>query len=353
MVAAVPMYGPPRFLLDFDGKDIKVKAGDPLDLDVPWEGYPTPTAEWIKDGSTPLKTVPTVKIESDEKHTQMLIPSSRRSDSGKYTINAKNDYGDATATCNVTVIDKPGPPEGPIEYPRITKSSVQLQWKPPKDTGNADITGTIFFVYHRFISLNLYFLGYTVEMIAPGSEEWVRVGDFVPGTTHIVKGLDEGKSYTFRVKAENMCGFGEPLMGAPIIVKDPFSKSYFKNLHFKIEIYLFSGVPGQPGPPEITGYDTNYVSFKWTPPRDDGGSPITGYIIEKSDKAGADWTPVNTSPVPTTDYKVPGLTEGQTYQFRVKAVNAIGEGPPSRATEPTTCRPSIGRNLKFNQRKFW
>lgn len=135
------MYGGPRFLLDINGKEIKVKAGDPLDINVPWEGYPVPTAEWIKDGATPLKADPLVKIESDAAHTQLLIPSSRRSDSGNYTINAKNDYGDATATVKVTVIDKPSPPEGPIEYPRTTKSSIQLQWKPPKDTGGTEITG--------------------------------------------------------------------------------------------------------------------------------------------------------------------------------------------------------------------
>jgi hypothetical protein len=37
-------------------------------------------------------------------------------------------------------LDRPGPPEGPLEYEEITSSSVTLSWKPPKDNGGSDIT---------------------------------------------------------------------------------------------------------------------------------------------------------------------------------------------------------------------
>lgn len=140
IVAAKPMFEAPKFLLDIDGKDIKIKAGEPLDINIPMVGTPTPTVEWTKDDA-PVRQIPTITITSDDDHTQLLIPSSKRGDSGKYTISAKNEYGEANATVNVTVIDKPSAPEGPLEYPRVTKTSVQLQWKPPKDAGGTDITG--------------------------------------------------------------------------------------------------------------------------------------------------------------------------------------------------------------------
>ena len=40
----------------------------------------------------------------------------------------------------VTVLDKPSPPEGPLEYDDVTSSTVSLSWKPPKDDGGSPIT---------------------------------------------------------------------------------------------------------------------------------------------------------------------------------------------------------------------
>lgn len=39
--------------------------------------------------------------------------------------------------------------------------------------------------------------------------------------------------------------------------------------------------------------------------------------------------------------RLPGLHENETYQFRVRAVNAAGEGAASGGTEPVTCRPFV------------
>lgn len=85
------------------------------------------------------------------------------------------------------------------------------------------------------------------------------------------------------------------------------------------------------------------VSLKWNPPRDDGGSPITGYVVERFEKrGGGDWAPVaNLGVVRVTNAMVTGLADGETYQFRVCALNAAGQGPPSGSCEPVTCRPFV------------
>lgn len=49
-------------------------------------------------------------------------------------------------------------------------------------------------------------------------------------------------------------------------------------------IVIFSDTPGQPGVPEIKDYDRDFVELQWTRPQEDGGSPITGYVIEKREK---------------------------------------------------------------------
>lgn len=54
-----------------------------------------------------------------------------RSDSGKYTLKAHNENGSDTGSCQVTVIDKPSAPEGPLEVSDVQAHQVTLDWKPP------------------------------------------------------------------------------------------------------------------------------------------------------------------------------------------------------------------------------
>lgn len=59
-----------------------------------------------------------------------------------------------------------------------------------------------------------------------------------------------------------------------------------------------------------------------------------------------DWVPCNEKPVKTCRYPVLGLAEGQTYQFRVKAVNKEGISHPSKASDPvTTYDPSKDKRV--------
>ena len=85
----------------------------------------------------------------------------------------------------------------------------------------------------------------------------------------------------FRVRAENIVGVGEALVGEPVTAKDPFDP------------------PAPPGCPDVLYVDSNQVRLKWTPPPTDGGSPITGYVVEKFDKkGGGDWSPVTFTAFP-------------------------------------------------------
>jgi len=47
-----------------------------------------------------------------------------------------------------------------------------------------------------------------------------------------------------------------------------------------------SDPPGKPGRPEVVDYDKNQAEIKWTPPKSDGGSPLTKYVVEKKPKGG-------------------------------------------------------------------
>lgn len=297
---AKPMFQAPQFDIDINGKEFRVRAGEPLDINIPYTASPLPEVKWMKNGQY------LSNVETDDSRTRLIIPESKRSDSGECTITASNPYGDAQATIKISVLDRPGPPEGPLTYPETSRHSVTLKWNPPKDDGGSEITG------------------YRIEYQEVGATYWERVIEAVGGTTYTVRALDHGKEYRFRVRAENMIGLSDPLTGAPVIAKDPFDP------------------PGPPSTPEVTGYDRNLISLSWNPPHNDGGSPILGYVIEKFEKkGGGDWSPVKMRLIKGTEATVTGLSEGETYQFRVRALNAAGEGEPSGSSEPTMCRPFV------------
>ena len=91
----------------------------------------------------------------------------------------------------------------------------------------------------------------------------------------------------------------------------------------------FSDKPGRPeGPLEITDVHKNHCKLKWKKPKDDGGLPITGYVIEKMDTSTGRWQPAARADGDTTDTEVKGLEPGKRYEFRVKAVNEEGESEP-------------------------
>lgn len=105
---------------------------------------------------------------------------------------------------------------------------------------------------------------------------------------------------------------------------------------------FFPDPPSAPGVPHAVDTSPDSITLSWTKPRNDGGSPITGYLIEKRKVGEPKWTRATAAPVPDLTHKVPGLTENQQYEFRVCAVNAAGESPWSSASDGIYARPPPG-----------
>lgn len=128
--------------------------------------------------------------------------------------------------------------------------------------------------------------------------------------------------------------------------------------------------PSAPGEPKIVDFDNKSVTLRWDKPKNDGGRPISHYIIQKKDKFGGWFDALITddqnctATIDELEARVPGLSEGKWYQFRVIAVNKAGESDPSPETKPHLCRhknlsPSIdkgqagSKTVRVNRTAFW
>lgn len=127
-------------------------------------------------------------------------------------------------------------------------------------------------------------------------------------------GLANGKTYYYRVSAVNALGEG-PLSNEASATP--------------------ATVPGPPLTLSAVAGDSQ-ITLTWNPPADDGGSPITNYRIYRGTSPG---TEVLLSELGNVlSYIDSGLTDGQTYYYKVSAVTNVGEGPKSNeaSATPTT-----------------
>lgn len=99
------------------------------------------------------------------------------------------------------------------------------------------------------------------------------------------------------------------------------------SLQHCILVFVRLDVPGPVGIP-LTAENLSADSCKlnWFFPENDGGSPISNFIIEKREAERKAWTSVYFT-ASRQNAVARGLTPGKSYFFRVAAENAIGVGP--------------------------
>lgn len=161
---------------------------------------------------------------------------------------------------------------------------------------------------------------YDVEKLDMATGRWVPAGR-ANGTSFKAQNLQGGHNYKFRVKAVNKEGESEPLQtDKETLAKNPYDQ------------------PGKMDKPKLVDWDKDHVDLEWAPPANDGGAPITGYVIEKKDKRGK-WTKAKEVPAGETSARVDGLEEGEEYQFRIAAVNKAGPGEFSEPSDRVIAKP--------------
>lgn len=81
----------------------------------------------------------------------------------------------------------------------------------------------------------------------------------------------------------------------------------------------------------------------WTRPMYDGGSDVTGYVIEILEEGTEQWYRATQKILTTNKFTATGLTSNKKYSFRVAAVNALGTGEFSEGSAETSPSDRVGR----------
>ncbi|XP_056440362.1 myomesin-1 isoform X1 [Gadus chalcogrammus] len=196
-----------------------------------------------------------------------------------------------------------------LEVTEATKNYVVLSWKPPGERGHEGIM-------------------YYVEKCVSGTDSWQRVNTEIPvkSPRFALFDLAEGKSYSFRVRCCNSAGVGEP---------SPPTEA--TTVGDKLD------VPAAPERVVATRNTDTSVVVSWEKSRH--AKDLVGYYIETSVVGSDTWGPCNNKPVPGSRFVCHGLVTGETYVFKVRAVNAAGISVSSQESEPVLVKAAIGGGI--------
>ncbi len=204
-----------------------------------------------------------------------------------FEVRATNTAGNgAAATATATPAMPPAAPTGLAAT--AGDSTVTLNWTNPNDS-----------------NITTYQLRYGAGATVPATATW---GDIAGTTSHTVTGLTNGTQYAFEIRAVNAGGPG------------PASE----------HVVMRPGPPLQPSGFQVVGGNAQ-VTLSWDDPPSD--TTITRYQLRR--KVGTSfsdsdtWSDIANSGPTITTHTVTGLTNGATWAFQIRAVNAAGAGPAS------------------------
>ena len=228
-----------------------------------------------------------------------------------YRVFAANKHGDSPASNVANAERGPDTPGAPTALGATAGSNgIALTWAAPAETGSAALTG------------------YRVERSADGTTGWTAVITLGTVTTYVHTGVGPNTTIHYRVFAINKHG-----------------DSPASNI---AKVTTGRALPTAPVGLTVAATD-NGNALAWRAPADSGSAAITGYRIEQS-ATGVGWTPLMTVAGDITSYVHTSAAPGRTTHYRVIAINARGDSPPSnvvnimRAANP----PSRPSNLRAN-----
>ena len=207
----------------------------------------------------------------------------------------------ASATLAAAPSPAPTVPDAPQDL-TVTPGdgSLALAWAAPASDGGSAVTGYI--IEHKETSAD--------------DDSWTEASAAADARSHTLDGLTNGTTYDIRIAAANTAGTSTwaTLTATP---EQPEPEQPEPE----------QPEPEQPEPPQdltVTPGDGS-LALAWAAPASDGGSAVTGYIIEHKETSADDdsWTEASAA-ADARSHTLDGLTNGTTYDIRIAAANTAG-----------------------------
>lgn len=279
-----------------------------------------PIAQWYRDDKL-LKPSKLVEMSVGGGAASLTLPHLAKDDEGLYTLRIFTKDGTAEHSAYLFVSDAapsaPGAPGAPMSVKAYDVNSdyVLVAWKPPNTVNEAPITG------------------YFVDRCEAGTDTWVQCNDApVKICKYPVHGLRVGHSYYFRVRAVNSSGISRPSRKSDKVTALDAAES--ERLQGTNE-----GVPSAPGHVVATRNTKSSVFVQWEAPKH--LKHLMGYYIDGRVVGAKEWFACNHKPFKHTRFVVHGLIPGETYVFRVQAVNLFGLSEESQESSPIAVEPAL------------
>jgi hypothetical protein len=186
-------------------------------------------------------------------------------------------------------------------------AQVTLYWTAPAANGGSAITS------------------YAIQQSTNNGTTWTTAvaSTGSNAVTKVVTGLTNGTAYVFRVAAINAGGTGAYSTASAALTP-------------KAAVTAPSTPAAPTGVAGATG--SKSITVTWSAPAN-GGSAITGYLLQWTSNGGTTYTTVaGTNPGTAVTKTVTGLTAGTVYRFHVAAINAIGTSAYSALSTNVTAR---------------
>ncbi|XP_035244791.1 immunoglobulin-like and fibronectin type III domain-containing protein 1 isoform X1 [Anguilla anguilla] len=295
--AMLVVEDPPRFdadaLAEFS-KPVVVRAGEKATFKMTFVGRDPMKVQWYLEDEEQLDGG-NIKVEITSEQSRLLLSKCQRKISGEVKIKIKNEFGTIEAKTMLTVLDKPTPPQGPLDVIESSANCIEFKWRPPKDSGGSPV------------------INYNLERQQVGRNTWKKIGD-IPGDPPIYKDtdVDHGRKYCYRIRAITAEGVSETMETEDV---QAGTKAY----------------PGPPAAPKVISAFKDCINLQWVAPTNTGGTTLLGYNLEKRKKGSNIWSQVNPvdEPIKEKKHAVTDIIEGMEYEFRVSAINISGSGEPS------------------------
>jgi fibronectin type 3 domain-containing protein/N-acetylneuraminic acid mutarotase len=219
-----------------------------------------------------------------------------------YRVSATNANGEGaqSASVSATTFNTPSAPQAMTASRGPDLGQISLSWQAPSSNGGMAVTG------------------YNVYRASASTGPYARIATLGVVFSHTDSGLGNGTTRYYRVRAVNAVGEGTNSSTASATT--------------------FSSPSNPAGISATAGPGAGQITFNWLAPTNDGGKPVTGYKVYRSNVAAGPYNLIATLGN-VLSYEDSGLGNGATWFYGVSALNLIGEGSRISGAGATTFVP--------------